>query len=245
MHGEGAGLKAGGAMSRQVVLEVGSLRSHAEGPTRRIRLSGRGLLAVKALALAALAAAALSGRLIPPGLPGSTVARCAGVEMRWPAGWRPGWTGWGVHVREAAARARGRRGREPCEALVMRLPFGQFEELHRLTTARVLADGWQSDEAAVLSAAAAFFHMDPRRQPLYVERVRVGDRPAVMAVSRRRSDWAALAVAPADDLVIAGLCAPTIRDLERVWRQWMAVLAAARLPEPVRSATVAAASNDE
>jgi hypothetical protein len=42
-------------------------------------------------------------------------------------------------------------------------------------------------------------------------------------------------VAPAEDLVIAGLCAPTARRLEQVWREGMAMLASVRLPEPVHA----------
>ncbi len=199
----------------------------------RARLGERGLLAVEALVLVALAAGAVAGSLAPVALPTSIVARKAGVELRYPAGWGPAWTAWvGVFVSEKADRRGEASRREPCSAFVMRMSFEDFAELHHLATRRSLGRSWHDHEAALLSTVAARFRMDARRALVSVERVRIGSRQATMLASRCGDKWMALAVAPADDLVIAGMCAPTAKDLKRVWKEWMAMLAAARLIEP-------------
>ncbi len=67
-----------------------------------------------------------------------------------------------------------------------------------------------------------------------------------MIASRRADRWFALVVAPGQDLAIAGVSAPTARDLDRVWRRWKAMVAAAAPPDPtpVVSATGISAACD-
>ncbi len=228
-------------MSGRIALEVGSLRLHAEGPSSPAGLGDRGLFAVKAIVLLVLAVGALLGSRLPVALSRSVVARQAGVELPCPAGWGAEWTtALGAFVSEKAGRQRGARRRETCNAFVMRLSFEDYAELHHLATRRSLGRGWHDDEAGVVSAVAAHFNMDAGRDSGSADRVWIADRPAAMVVSRCRGRWAAVVVAPAEDLILAGVCAPTARDLERVWTQWMAMIAGVRLPEPVRLATGAA-----
>ncbi len=128
----------------------------------------------------------------------------------------------------------------------MRFTFDGFAKFYRGITCRSLDQGWNNDTAAVLSAVAAVMRMDATQEPRVIGGLRIGGRPAAMLVSRFNGRWGAVAVAPAGDLALAGLFAPTARDLERVWRQWTAMLAAARLFEPVGCAMVADASpNDD
>jgi hypothetical protein len=190
-------------------------------------LSARALFVAKALVLL-VAAAVLSARLLPPSLPRMAAAIDGAVELRYPAGWETTCRAAGsVALRESRAGSG-----EPCRAFLMRFAFAEFAELYLEMAHRRLPDRWHDDEAGVVSAVATVFGMGGALERPPAERLQMGRRPALLTVSRCRGQWIALAVAAGTDLAVAGLSAATAADLQRAWRPWKAMVAAARLREP-------------
>jgi hypothetical protein len=218
-------------MPRRITLSVTGLRTPAEQLPRRRVFGARALFVAKALVLL-VAAASLSARLLPPSLPRMATASDGAVELRYPAGW------------ETACRAAGsvalRESRdgsgEPCRAFLMCFALAEFARLYLEMAHRPLPDRWHDDEAGVASAVATVFGMGGALERPPAERIHIGGRPASLLTAYCRGQWTAVVIAAGDDLAIAGLCAPTARDLQRAWRSWKAMVAAARLREPSRAA---------
>ncbi len=236
--GEPFGFAAPGKVS----LRVSSLRAGEESePSRRSAALGeRPLAALKLGLLAAGAAAMLLAAGHRPPLLRSVASPAAGVELRYPAGWHADWSAScavAAWEQPPGAVAKG------CRVFLMRLSWPAFEDLHYLLLHRAPPAGWREQNSGILAAAAACFGAASLWECPPAEHVALGGRPAEMLLSRCGGDWTALVVAPGEDLVLAGFSAPTAKDLRRVWKAWLAMIADARLdghPPPAARAVAAA-----
>lgn len=219
-------------MRGQIDLRAWPVRSCEQDlPARdavQAKLEARRLLAIKALLLLACACAVLSARLISPALGKRVGSAAGGFDLRYPGAWKTDWrTPWGAGISEEEVRFG-----QPCKAFFLRLDWRDFEMLYGSRFGRPPGAGWRDDEAGMLTAVAAWFGGDDARRQTEAERLQLGARPAVVIVSRRGQEWSVVAVAPGEDLALLGVQAPTSGDLDRVWKQWKAMVAAVRLAEP-------------
>ncbi len=218
-----------------------SLRASDAQPLARGRgrLAGRTLLALKAAALAALAAVLPAWRAWTP-VAHSVVDQEAGVSLRYPRGWCAGArTELVVQACELpcdVARSSIDAPRRGCRVALWRLAWSDFESLGTVTPDQKSADGWRGDHLQVAAAVAAYVGL--RDELEVVGSARLAGRPAAVIRGRSAGGAVALAVAPGPDLAFLLFQAPNERALQASWPLWTAMARAARLPGPEAVAPV-------
>ena len=218
------------------VLDICSVRTDRPVARLRARLSDRALMVAKAV-LSLVGAGMLCISQAMPGRQEVVTGDLRGIGLSYPADWHgKRWSLYGLEACELRADVERDESRMPpgptqgCRVSLERLTWREASAT--CLYAASPEDGPREYPAPVLGPVAAYLGMHVDAADAHVERVSLGGRSALMMVAPRYDGWGAVVVAPAEDLVILHLFAPTADARRRVWSRWMAMVRGALLRGP-------------